>query len=162
MRGHICIDVPVKPYIKAYIISKLGDPIKLTRDSHFICDKLYDILEHKVNHQRTVAKCDYKEKIKVYISMDTFNRRGQHLNNSNVRSFNRFLEKMIKERFYEIMDDMVEVLPSFQNNLPEARRRLGIDIEAWADDSMQKDYYRHRKEMGKPMLYRGYSPNSPQ
>lgn len=161
MRGYICIEIPVKPYIKAYITKELGDIVKLQRDNSFICDKLYDLLEHTVNHQRTIARCEYKEKVKVFVPLETFKRRGQHLNNCNVRSFNRFLEKLIKKRFYEIMDDLVDILPSFQNNLPEARRRLGIDLEAWSDDSMQKDYYRYRKEAGKQMLYRGYTPNYP-
>ena len=161
MRGHISIEIPVKGYIRAFMISELGEVVKLSRGTHWINEKLYDLLEHKVNHQRTISKCNYDQKIRIFISMETFKRRGQYLNNCNIRSFNRFMEKMVKYRFYMIMDDLVDILPSFQNNLPEARRRLGIDIEGWSDESMQKDYYRHRKEVNKPMLYRGYSASHP-
>lgn len=59
----------------------------------------------------------------------------------------------MKQRFYELMDDRIEIFPNFLANLPDIRRKLGIDIDAWEDQSMQKDYYRYRKKTGKPALY---------
>jgi hypothetical protein len=51
------------------------------------------------------------------------------------------------------MDDSIEVIASNEAHLPFVRKRLGIDIEAWSDDSMKKDYYRYRKNNKKSMFY---------
>lgn len=155
MNGYMSIDVPVKSYIKAFIKHEMGEAIKLSPGQHMISNKIYDLLEHSQNHQRTIAHCNYEDKIRIFISFETFRRRGHHLNHSNIRSFNRFVEKIIKYRFNSLMDDMIAVLPSFEANLPEVRRRIGIDLEAWSDDSMKKDYYRYRLRKNKPLLYKG-------
>ena len=162
MKGYIAIDVPVKSYIKAFIIFEMGEAIKLSPGQHVISNKIYDLLEHSQNHHRTIAHCKYSDVIRIFISFETFRRRGHHLNHSNIRSFNRFVEKLIKFRFNTLMDDLIEILPSFENNLPEVRRRMGIDLESWSDDSMKKDYYRYRIRKNKPLLYKGYSANVPQ
>lgn len=161
MKGYIGIDIPVKTYIKAFIIFEMGEVIKLSTGQHMISNKLYDLLEHRQNHQKTLAPCSYGATLRIYISFETFRRRGHNLNHSNIRSFNKFCEKIIKFRFNTLMDDMIDVIPSFEANLPEVRRRIGIDIEAWSDDSMKKDYYRYRKKKNKPMLYKGYGGPNP-
>ena len=144
MKGYIKIEIPVKKYIKAYLIKELGKEPKISKSGHHVEQKLYDLLEHHQNHQRNLIPCNYSDSIRFFIALETFKRRGHHLNHSNIRQFNRYVEKIIKSRFYELMTDGMEILPNFLANLPEVRRKLGIDIEAWSDDSMKKDYYRYR------------------
>ncbi len=52
-----------------------------------------------------------------------------------------------------MMDTFIEMLPSFESNLPEVRRRLGITTNDWDSDSMRKDYYRYRLASSLPLLY---------
>jgi hypothetical protein len=153
MKGHISVEIPVKSYIKAYIVSQLGEVVKLEIGKHVISNKLFDLLEHKQNHQRTSSLYKYEAKIKIYITFETYRRRGCNLNHTNIRSFNRFVEKLIKLQMYTIMDSLIAILPSFEANLPEVRRQLGIDLEAWSDDSIKKDYYRYRLKKNKSTLY---------
>lgn len=161
MKGYVCVEIPVKSYTKAYINHLLGDTIKLSPGDNVICNKLYDLLEHPKNHQRTKAKCRYNSKVKVYIGFETFKRKGCNLNHTNIRSFNRFVEKLLKYHFYMIMDTLCEIHPSFEGNLPAARRKLGIDLEAWPDDSMKKDYYRYRVKKNIPLFYKTFGVNVP-
>lgn len=145
MKGFVPVDIPTKKYIKAYILTKLGDKPLMTTRNNTIGRKLYDLLEHSTNERAcSFESKHYTEKIRVYIPVRLFNRRGIHLNETNVKNFNLFIEDEIKHRFHVLMDDLIEILPNFQSNLPEVRRKLGIDIEAWPDDSMSKDYYRYR------------------
>ena len=156
MKGYISIEIPVKPYSKAYILKQVNDTLVIRRGGHSIENKLFDLLEHKTNKENCSKYNlgDYKERIKAYISMRDFRDRGEALNESNLRNFNAYIEKKLKERMYELMDDAVEIFPSFEKNLPAIRRKLGIGIEAWSDDSIKKDYYRYRKKNNLPLLYK--------
>ena len=153
MKGFMSIDIPTKAYIKAYIISKLGDKPEMI-SSNLFGNKLIDLLEHKTNERKTeFANARYTTTIRVYIPMRTFRVRGFNLNETNIKNFNQFVELLIKHRYYELMDDAIEILASFEAHLPYVRRKLGIDIEAWSDDSMKKDYYRYRQNNKKRLFY---------
>ena len=152
MQGYVPVEILTKKYVKAYITSSLGEKPVMEKSS-LIGQKLYDLLSHQTNERLDqFSSKHYTEKLRIYIPIRTFRVRGSFLNHTNIKNLNLFIEALIKERFYNIMDDLTSVLPSFEANLPEARRRLGIDIEDWADDSMQKDYYRYRLRTGKPSL----------
>lgn len=153
MKRHVPIDIPVKPYIKAFMRKELGEVITLSPGQHVITNKIYDILEHHQNKSKHEAPCNYGDHIRIYLTYETFRRRGFNLNNSNIKSFNRFVEKLVKFKFYTIMDSLIDILPSFEANISEARNRIGIDIDFWSDESMRKDYYRYRLKAGKPLLY---------
>lgn len=149
MKGFVPVDIPTKKYIKAYIISKLGAKPLMIKGSS-IAQKLYDILEHTTNERASEFKSKhYTETLRIYIPIRLFRVRGANLNESNVKNFNLFIEDELKDRFHMIMDDMIDILPNFNSNLPVVRKRIGIDIEAWSDDSMKKDYYRYRKYLNK-------------
>lgn len=158
MKGFVPVDIPTKKYIKAYILSKLGTKPIMETQGNTIGHKIYDLLAHSTNERAAVfASKHYTEKIKVYIPLYWFRQRGWNLNETNVKNFNIFVENELKDKFHTLMDDMIAVLPNFNSNLPEVRRRIGIDIEAWADDSMQKDYYRYRKYKGDKYYLDKYS-----
>ncbi|HRN79987.1 MAG TPA: hypothetical protein PKY29_04510 [Ferruginibacter sp.] len=155
MKRHVSVTIPVKPYIRAFIIHELGTPyIKVTQGSHSMVDKLYDLLERDTNERKSERQCRYGSEIKLFIPFRTFNRRGHCLNHTNIARFNKFVELMIKERFFYRMNTLIDVLPNFSTNLTVVRNELGIDIESWSDDSMQKEYYRYRKKKNLPLLYK--------
>lgn len=153
MKGYIPVEIPTKKYIKAYLMNRFNNKIIMSPDSKF-GSKLYDVLEHNTNEDRThFSNVRYNDKIRIYISMHTFKKRGCNLNETNIKNFNSFVEDDLKDKFYFLMDFYIEVLPVYSANVDDVRKKLGIDIEAWSDDSMKKDYYRYRKSMGLPLLY---------
>ncbi len=89
----------------------------------------------------------------MYVNYHTFRQRGAYLHETNIKNFNTYIEREIKERFRFYMDFYIEILPSFESNLPTVRKKIGIDIEDWSDDSIRKDYYRYRLAAKKPLLY---------
>jgi hypothetical protein len=153
MTGYIPVDIPTKKYIKAYIQHKLGEKPFLTTDTT-IGAKLYDVLQHKTNERKTeFSNARYNTRLRIYISRYVYVTRGAFLNETNIKNFNIFVEAELKARFRDKMDFYISFLPSFEANLPEVRRIIGIDIESWSDDSIRKDYYRYRRKAGLPPLY---------
>lgn len=154
MQGFIPVDIPTKPYIKAYVISKLSAQPRMSTSGDTIGHKLYDLLQHKTNERAARYKNSmYSATLRIYIPINTFRKRGSNLNETNLKNFNLFIEREIKHRFYQLMEDAHEHTPSFETNLPMIRRKLGIDLEAWSDDSMKKDYYRKRLRTNQQLLY---------
>jgi len=153
MKGYIPVEIPTKRYIRAFVLAKFGDkPMMSTQ--HEIGSKFYDLLNHHTNERKSeFANIRYNSRLKLYVSYHTFRQRGANLNETNIKNFNIYIEREIKECFRFYMDFYIEILPSFEANLPVVRRKLGIDIEDWNDDSIRKDYYRYRKRTGKPALY---------
>lgn len=153
MKGYIPIEIPTKRYIKAFLCSKFGEKPLMSPDSK-IGNKFYDLLSNKRNERKSeFANKRYNARIRLFVSYHTFTHRGANLHETNIKNFNLFVEKEVKDQFYFLMDTYIEMLPSFEGNLPQVRQRLGIDLEDWSDDSMKKDYYRYRLEQGKSLLY---------
>lgn len=153
MNKCIPIEILTKRYIKAYLIAKFGDkPVMSSR--YYIGSKFFDLLQHEYTEDcKELPNTRYDARIKLYVSQHTFRTRGAYLNQINLKGFNAFCEKEIKTNFRDYMDFYLEIHPNFMANLPAVRKRLGIDIDAWDDDSMKKDYYRYRKDNNLPMLY---------
>ena len=153
MKGYISIDIPTSPKNKAYIIHLLGnDPIM--KNSNLIGNKLNDLLAQKRNKYKTRFSNEfYSEIIRVYIPISVFVQKGHHLNETNIINFNIFIRELIRHRVYEIFDYLMEIIPVIEANIPEVRRKLGIDIDDWDDDSLRKDYYRYRLKKGKALQY---------
>lgn len=162
MRGFFSINIPTKPYIKAYIRHRMGPMPIMDRSTH-IGKKLYDLLDRSTNEDRLkFSPTVYKTDMKVYVSARIFRIRGCNLNETNIQAFNAYLEDFIKEQFYFTMDIYTGLFNSFEGNLPTIRKAMGIEEEDWATDSMKKDYYRYRKRTGKPLLYKKkFSENVP-
>jgi hypothetical protein len=90
----------------------------------------------------------------MYVNYYTFYHRGALLNETAIKSFNIFMEDEIKHKYRMYMDFYIDLLPSFEKNLPQVRKHIGIDLEHWQDDSIKKDYYRYRLRTGRPLLYK--------
>lgn len=154
MKGFIPVDIPTKRYIKAYLISRFGAK-PVMNNEHEIGAKLYDVLQHTTNERRTeFASKRYNSMIRVYVNRHIHYHRGDYLNETNIKQWNLFIERIIKAEYRRIMNLFVLIHPSFEANLPEVRKIIGIDLEDWPDDSIKKDYYRYRKSAGLPLLYK--------
>ncbi len=152
MKGYIPIEIPTKLYIKGFILAELGEKPVMDRDNLIGC-KMCDLLNYRTNEFGSKKSSRYNTTIKLYIRYYIFKHRGHHLNFTNLKNFNQFIEKYIKDRFYFLMDFYIDVFPSFEANLPTVRKHLKISEEYWDTDSMRKDYYRYRLEIGKPLFY---------
>lgn len=153
MNGYIPIDIPTKKYIKAFLQSRFDGKIIMSPRNKY-GSKLYDILQHRTNERKTeFANARYNDKMRIYISIHTWRQRGCHLNETNIKNLNNFLEDDLKDKFYFLMDTYIDILPVYSAHVDEVRKKLGIDDDYWSDDSMKKDYYRYRKSMNLPLLY---------
>lgn len=160
MQKLIPIEFRTKKYIKGYLISKYGSKIIMSKKD-LIGSKLYDLLQHRDTIDRDEDNSLLNCSIKIYISYHSFKHRGGYLNSKNLKIFNIYISRLIKEDFYFQIDFYLKIHLNFINALKETRLKLGIDEEDWSDDSMKKDYYRYRKKNNLPLLYSKFDKNEP-
>ncbi len=150
--GYVPVEIPTKKYIAAYIRHVLGNRPVMRKDTT-IGSKLFDLLQHSADERKLQFSTRYNAKIKIYIPYRTFCHRGCFMNSTNTMNFNLYVEAEIKDKYRTLMNLFVESLPSFEANLPQVRKAIGICEEAWDYESIKKDYYRYRKRNGLPPLY---------
>lgn len=113
---NITIKVPVKPYIKNYILCKSGEaPLILSlRSNCIILDKLYDLLSRPgrrpYGRERPKVMQEYTEFVTVLIKSWPSAVAGLHLTDEKIHHFNVFIDKIIKERLFIQLDTMFSML----------------------------------------------------
>ncbi|HRH59779.1 MAG TPA: hypothetical protein PL045_04370 [Chitinophagaceae bacterium] len=153
--GYYGIDIPTRPYIRAFIHSRMGpQPIMNGLDDYGIGRYFLLLLKNKKNYdKKKFAKKGYTDTMRIYINMYTFNKRGCNLHETNIRDFNLFVRDKVKSRLYELMDDYIEICNSFNVALSFTRRKLEISDDDWDDDSIRRDYHRYRVRNNLPLIY---------
>lgn len=150
----ISITIPTKDYIQAYVLSSLGaKPVMNT--SHHLGSKFIDLLSREPiieNNERLSTVLNYP--LKLYISYHSFKHKGCHLSNKNLKVFNAYLEKEIKDKFRYCMDFYMEFNPHLKANLPIVKKRLGLDKVDLDNEALLKDYYRYRKRNNLGVFYK--------
>lgn len=151
----ISLELRTKPYVHAYLISQMGAKPVMNGKTN-IGAMLLTLLQRAPgkNDLKMLSRERYSATTKVYISKHTYGHSGCHITDINLRAFNLYVEQELKKTFRTYMDMFILINPSFHDNLPGARKHIGVDFEDWNDDSIRKDYYRYRKAAGLPGLYK--------
>jgi hypothetical protein len=146
--GLIPVDLPTKHYLKAYIQSKLGEKPVMT-STHHIGSKLIDLLSRSENYRATrYQSAAYPVKMRVYITKDAFHNKGGFLNETNIISFNNYVQSYFKEYTRDLLDIYLELTQSIEVSIELMRDRVGLDENVFPYDLVKKDYYRYRKKKG--------------
>jgi len=146
--GLIPVDLPTKPYLKAYIQTKLGDKPVMTSTSH-IGSKLIDLLQRHENNNRTDYRFTaYPVKMRVYITKHAYNARGGFLNETNIIAFNNYVQCYFKDYIRDMLDVYLEVTNNLEASIELMRDRIGISERDFPYELVKKDYYRYRKTKG--------------
>lgn len=132
----IQIKVPVKPYIKNYLLSLYQDePLVLSLNSNcLVLDKLYDLLSRptrKAGKQLENLKSTqgYTATIAVKIKSWPVSRNGLHLSEEKIKHFNVFVDKLIKDRLFTQLDTMLSMC-GFETYPSDVKRyELPVDIK---------------------------------
>lgn len=152
MKRHFSLEIPTKKYLKAFIISQLGARPVITAE-HVYGNVLFDLLQREPDEKGQLINARYETCVTVFISHRIYYRRGVFLSHGNIKRLNNYIEEDLKTKFHFLMDFYNNNVQGFEMHLQKVRDRLGVDMEAWSDDSMKKEYYRYRKSEGKPLFY---------
>jgi hypothetical protein len=92
--NYINIDVPVKPYVKAYMENNFGAPCEMDRSNKY--GRIMFLLLSDGSRERDNKYRQYPEKLSMKLSSTFWHRRGSGLTRTNVIYFNQIIEDDIK------------------------------------------------------------------
>lgn len=90
------VNLPVKPYVKKYLEDNCGSPAKLNSLPNL--HRFFNILLERpiFRRDKEINFGHYSENIEIHISEDTFYRYGWELSKTNIISFNKEVEDLVK------------------------------------------------------------------
>lgn len=145
---NLVVKIPCKPHIKKFLESEYGlQPIILNqRRPNIIFDKLHDLLTRPTRYYRYQMKEEYNAQISFIINSWTLNTAGFAMSEEKVISFNSFIDQIIKERLFILIDALLHLgqykIKTIIDHYIEHNDLLDAGMNY---ETLKKAYYRHRK-----------------
>ena len=146
----ITLKVPVKGYVKSFLVREFGSELIVLKSQRQnpIFNKLYDLLCRPNRYHPYSLDASYSEYVRFDLGSETVHRAGFDLRDEKVIGLNKFIDHLIRERLYILLDS--------------AQQIKGFKIKAWIEDYMEhndltesftyeqlkKSYYRYRQNKG--------------
>lgn len=142
----LTFNLPCKPYVKQHLINCFGSPAYLRGDSG-IGKYFFQLVADPTEHQDTKCTHEYQEQITIRITEDIFLRKGYVLSKTNVRSFNNFVEDLLKTQSRNIIDTILSVNDGMKitEAIDFVYEQFNMDETVWPLETIKKDYYRYKK-----------------
>jgi len=147
------VKVPCKRYIRKFITSIFGDPVKADRSSSVGCF-LNSILTKNTYESRNIGDVfDTKymhDHIPFMINKFQFTHIGFDVPKDKVLELNRYLENMFEEMLYSYCHVRIDINPERKKLIEEFVRLYKIEVdEDISMDALVKMEYRFRKGIEK-------------
>lgn len=142
------VKIPCKPHVKKFLESEYGlQPIKLSqRRPNIIFDKLHDLLTRPNSFYRCQIREEYSEQISFIINNWTVGTKGFALSDEKVISFNSFVDQLIKERLFILIDALqFQGHYKIKNIIDQYIAHNDLLNAGMNYETLKKAYYRYRK-----------------
>lgn len=169
---NIKIKVPVKPHIRQYLITQFGNEIIAINSNNpcIISAKLYDLLTRPDRsteydmHSFSRAQ-EYTSHIYFEINSKTQRLAGFDLTDEKIYSFNHFIDLIIRERLFILLDalqmNLLVNTTGYKRKFKCPRVKLKSVINQYIDlndlsesgityETLKKAYYRYRVSARRP------------
>lgn len=138
------VDLPVKPYVKAYIESTFGNPANLAKDP-----------EAKEQWRRCLSKpskrfdsrykdfsfARYSAIATILITEDDFYRHGCELSKTDIIAFGKFMERRAKFLMRTVVNAYMLIMKK-RDAILKFQQGFGYSEDSWPFDSIKKDFDR--------------------
>jgi len=148
MKNHFIVSVPVKPYVKKYIVNLFGDPANFVHHS----DE-YQLVQHCLTSPsiRYDSKIDpqmavYTDTIRILVSQDIFYRYGWEFTRTDIRKFGKHFERKIKFLMKSYVSIHVGAGEPIKDAIQRFQQKFELEEYFWSYESIKKDYYRNKPD----------------
>lgn len=141
---NIEIGVPVKSYVKKFLISQYGSEVILFRRNDHILSTFLSLLQRP---SMVFRHSQYKKiegpKIKFVISESIKKNQGCVLPEENIVHFNLYLDSLIKNEFCRFVEEKVKSGMRTKNAIDQFCEKHDIGEEDMKYETLKKTFYRY-------------------
>lgn len=138
------VEVPVKPYVKAYLEKNYGNPVNLSSVRGL--NNFFKLLLEK-NYYRNDKQINlngYTTTVNIVITRDVFYRHGWYLSKTSVVSFNGMVESLVKNRIRDMVYvNVIHGGKKIAKSIRLALHELSINEDDLSFDAVKKDIQRN-------------------
>lgn len=145
------IHIPTKPYIKAWLDHTVPGG-NIDRNNLIGCLVL-GLLDKGQDRRGLQETSSYSAKATLYIGVDEKKRQGGWLNITQTHKFNKFVGGLIRKEVRTYILTYMHFNPVLNKAIEYAREQTQLSTEVLADDTIIKDFQRHRQKHGGPWIY---------
>jgi len=138
------VEVPVKPYVKAYLEKNYGNPVNLSSVRGL--NNFFKLLLEKnyFRNDKQINLNGYTSTVNIVITRDVFYRHGWYLSKTSIVSFNGMVEALIKNRIRDMVYiNVIHGGNKIARSIRLALKELSIDEDELSFDAVKKDIQRH-------------------
>ena len=152
------IKVPVRPYVRNFLIHYAGpEPIDVTlRSSCLVVDKIHDLLsrpDRKLYGRKPPSFMkEFTETILLDLGPQKLSCYGFDLTAEKILHFNNFIDKLIRDRLYLLLDSMLAIEPraNISKTIRNFMRSYDLEEAGLNYYTLLKGYERYRDK--RPLL----------
>lgn len=139
------VTIPVKPYVKQYLINNCGDPVDLSNlpDLKLYLRRLLKKPSDRWNSRYTNELKTYNENINIIISEDDFYRYGYELTKTDIIAFSREVELKAKCVMRTMVGILVGLGLPVNKSISRFQERYNFNEDNWSYQTIKKDFYRN-------------------
>ncbi|MCT4586648.1 MAG: hypothetical protein N4A71_02385 [Carboxylicivirga sp.] len=133
------VTIPVKPYIKQYLINNLGHPVDIARSDQFASTFFNLLSKENCIHQKTAGKV----LVIIKVSKDVFHRYGFNLTNARLKEFHSELERCIKFEMRNFIGLKTILGYSVAEAIRQFQEKKNYPEDIWSYEAIKKDIDRN-------------------
>ena len=153
MKDHVSVEINTTRQVKAFLMNNFGKEVVFPRGSIYNNHMILVLSKAYTRHEDDVA--EYAETVKVYISIDVYERYGCYLNKTQMMYFNTFIDEYMKKVLCCYVDSYLRIVPDakLMKAIEYGMDMIKISDDDWQTDSVKRFYHRYRTRNGLPLLY---------
>jgi hypothetical protein len=151
MNDIFTLELPVKPYVKAFLINNCGTPADLSLIPLIYHDYI-TCLKNPTKRSDNTLVCNYPDYINVIIPKDVFYRYGWEMTKTDIIRLNNKIESQIKftSRNYIGINNAMGIPVAV--SIREYQSLFSFSEDAFPYETIKKDYDRHGHKINKPLI----------
>ena len=142
MPDNFSIEVPVKPYVKAYLENNCGSPVDLSMLQVVYVDFINYIKNPTLRTEATLV-CNYTTAVKIIIPKDVFYRYGWELTKTDIIKLNNKIEGLVKFASRNFITTNKALGVPVAASIREFQILFSFTEDSFPFETIKKDFDRH-------------------
>ena len=151
MSDNFSIEIPVKPYVKAYLENNCGSPVDLSLLPTVYPDFI-NYLKNPTLRTESSLVCSFSEEVRIIVPKDVFYRYGWILTKTDIIALNSKVEGLVKFSSRNFLAVNKAIGVPVASSIREYQELFRFTEDSFPFETIRKDFDRHGSKVTMKVL----------